>query len=741
MSTSFCRGASCAPIAASLLAIFSLFSGEPRAARADVVGQQAAGSANYPNGGLNFIGDMNVASFAGNDGLYAFAVDPTTDYVLAGSSSNVLPAPLGDGVAGHGQSLLSKVKLNAGGAVPTVVDYTTSYHDGPATFGNIAGAVSMAIDTGSGLNKLSDHYAYVGGSSNLNNGGLSNGGKIMKVQLFPPDASFPNGDPGAAPKVVSVYSVSGSSPGFAAAVDDSYAYFLSGTNITRIDLHLADNSPNKITTITGLPNLVYYKADIVNSGGSDMLYVQALGAGVVEINVAAGNVKNTNGVLTLNNGPTVLPFGPSSPGAFAADATQPYAYIGAGVPNNTTYAHYTATTFQSSLSKVVLSGPNIGAVTAVSPLPVLPTFVPADPVNVPAGQTDRTGLSLAAIDPDSHAIIVGTDNNLPGNVLKFSSGGNSDLAGPIFAGAVQVPYNAAFYQNTDPVLKQDTFPYRVGDINMRDVGIDPKAGYVYFGTDTNIPHLLQVQYSQKGSIKGDKVTLPAAAHLTSVNFYANMPAQPSAASTGDLRLAIYSDSSGLPSALMWQSAEIPTKDVPANGGWLSVTNGLPTISEAGDYWLAWQIDSTLDVPSYSPQGPPTHGFSVPSAYGAFPASIPVAPPPGATASLTLTSDLWSMNVVFNSSLLGDFSGDGHVDAADYVVWRKNMGQPSGTLPNDNTGATIGDDQYKLWRSNIGNPAASSGSGMGANGNAAPEPSSIALLMLALTALAGRNQVR
>ena len=684
MSSSFCRGASCARIAASLLVIFSLFSGVPYAARADVVGQQAKGSANYPNGGLSFIGDMDVATFAGNDGLYAFAVDPTTDYVLAGSSANVLPTPLGDGIAGHGQSLLSKVKLNAGGAVPTVAGYTTSYHDGPATFGNIAGAVSMAIDTGSGLDKLSDHYAYVGGSSNTNNGGLSNGGKIMKVQLFPSDASFPNGDPGAAPKVVSVYSLSGS-PGFAAAVDDNYAYFLSGTNITRIDLHLADNNPNKITTITGLPNLVYYKAEIVNSGGNDMLYVQALGAGVVEINVAAANVKNTNGVLTLNSGPTVLPFSSSSPGTFAADATQPYAYIGGGVPNNTTYAHYTATTFQSSLSKVVLNGPNIGAVTAVSQLPVLPTFVPADPVNVPGGQKDRTAPSLAAIDPDSHAIIVGTDNNLPGNVLKFSSGGKSDLAGPIFAGAVQMPYNAAFYQNTDPVLKQDTFPYRIGDINMRDLGIDPKAGYVYFGTDTNIPHLLQVQYSQKGSIKGNKVTLPAAAQLTSVNFYANMPAQPSAASTGDVRLAIYSDSGGLPSALMWQSAEIPTKDVPANGGWLSVTSGLPTISEAGDYWLAWQLDSTLDVPSYA-QGTPTYGFSAPSEYGAFPASIPIAPPPGATAGLTLTSDLWSMNVAFNTFPPGDYNHDGYVDATDYVFWRKNDGTPAG---------------YQTWRANFG----------------------------------------
>src|SRR4051794_1192518 len=112
MSSRFCRSASCAPFAASLLAIFSLFSSEPHVARADVAGQQAKGSANYPNGGLRFIGDMNVATFTGNDGLYAFAVDPTTNYVLTGSSANVLPTPLGDGVAGHGQSLLSKVKLN-----------------------------------------------------------------------------------------------------------------------------------------------------------------------------------------------------------------------------------------------------------------------------------------------------------------------------------------------------------------------------------------------------------------------------------------------------------------------------------------------------------------------------------------------------------------------------------------------------------------------------------------------------
>jgi hypothetical protein len=100
-----------------------------------------------------------------------------------------------------------------------------------------------------------------------------------------------------------------------------------------------------------------------------------------------------------------------------------------------------------------------------------------------------------------------------------------------------------------------------------------------------------------------------------------------------------------------------------------------------------------------------------------------------------------MNVVFQPFVPGDFDRDGRVDAADYIVWRKNVGQPSGTLPNDNTGVTIGDDQYNLWRSTFGNPAAGSGSELDANVGVVPEPSSITLLVLGLSALAGRYRER
>jgi probable HAF family extracellular repeat protein len=63
------------------------------------------------------------------------------------------------------------------------------------------------------------------------------------------------------------------------------------------------------------------------------------------------------------------------------------------------------------------------------------------------------------------------------------------------------------------------------------------------------------------------------------------------------------------------------------------------------------------------------------------------------------------------SIPGDFNNNGVVDAADYVVWRKNGGTPAG---------------YNAWRTHFGQTA---GSGSGANTNAAvPEPVTCLLLM-------------
>src|SRR4029079_18333437 len=71
---------------------------------------------------------------------------------------------------------------------------------------------------------------------------------------------------------------------------------------------------------------------------------------------------------------------------------------------------------------------------------------------------------------------------------------------------------------------------------------------------------------------------------------------------------------------------------------------------------------------------------------------------------------------------GDYNGNGVVDAADYVLWRKG-----GQLANEvDTPGTVNAADYTAWRARFGNP----GSGTGTSANAAvPEPSTLVLMLL------------
>ncbi|MEX0641609.1 MAG: hypothetical protein WD468_02855, partial [Pirellulales bacterium] len=80
------------------------------------------------------------------------------------------------------------------------------------------------------------------------------------------------------------------------------------------------------------------------------------------------------------------------------------------------------------------------------------------------------------------------------------------------------------------------------------------------------------------------------------------------------------------------------------------------------------------------------------------------------------------------ALDGDYNGDGMVDAADYVMWRSNVGQMKGTLPNDSSpDDPIGISQYELWTANFGAPSAAAAGGILAESTIVPEGSSIVLL--------------
>ena len=92
-------------------------------------------------------------------------------------------------------------------------------------------------------------------------------------------------------------------------------------------------------------------------------------------------------------------------------------------------------------------------------------------------------------------------------------------------------------------------------------------------------------------------------------------------------------------------------------------------------------------------------------------------------------DLAIIEVAPPAGIPGDYNENGVVDAADYVLWRQNLGSGI-TLPNDSTAGVAADD-YTRWRVNFGKSA-------GAAGRVAaevPEMSSLALLTMGGSILA------
>jgi hypothetical protein len=86
-----------------------------------------------------------------------------------------------------------------------------------------------------------------------------------------------------------------------------------------------------------------------------------------------------------------------------------------------------------------------------------------------------------------------------------------------------------------------------------------------------------------------------------------------------------------------------------------------------------------------------------------------------------------LKVVGPAGIHGDYNADGKVNAADYVVWRKTLGQ-SITLPNDRTPGMVTTEDYAVWRENFG---AMSGAAAGLGGAQVPEPTGMILLAIAV----------
>jgi autotransporter-associated beta strand protein len=90
----------------------------------------------------------------------------------------------------------------------------------------------------------------------------------------------------------------------------------------------------------------------------------------------------------------------------------------------------------------------------------------------------------------------------------------------------------------------------------------------------------------------------------------------------------------------------------------------------------------------------------------------------------------SITISAGGALIGDYNNDGKVNAADYTVWRDNLGAPGSVLGANRdplNGGAVSSADYASWKANFGQ-----GAGSGSFGSAAvPEPTSFVLFAMAL----------
>jgi hypothetical protein len=88
-----------------------------------------------------------------------------------------------------------------------------------------------------------------------------------------------------------------------------------------------------------------------------------------------------------------------------------------------------------------------------------------------------------------------------------------------------------------------------------------------------------------------------------------------------------------------------------------------------------------------------------------------------------------------TGLLGDYNGNGEVDAADYAVWRDALGSAGALAADGNQNGIVDPGDYDVWKSNFGLTAGGAGSFLASSTNATiPEPTAVTYTCLAILAL-------
>ena len=107
--------------------------------------------------------------------------------------------------------------------------------------------------------------------------------------------------------------------------------------------------------------------------------------------------------------------------------------------------------------------------------------------------------------------------------------------------------------------------------------------------------------------------------------------------------------------------------------------------------------------------------------------IPTGP---AAFAYSLVNNATNTSIDLTVGIAGDYNGNGVVDAADYVLWRKG-----GPLQNEvDAPGTVNSQDYVEWRARFGNPSPGSGSGALGGVSTVPEPSAGLLALFAMSGL-------
>jgi T5SS/PEP-CTERM-associated repeat protein len=119
-------------------------------------------------------------------------------------------------------------------------------------------------------------------------------------------------------------------------------------------------------------------------------------------------------------------------------------------------------------------------------------------------------------------------------------------------------------------------------------------------------------------------------------------------------------------------------------------------------------------------------FPIVTAAGGITGSLNLASAPILPGGMQWDLDVNPTNVLLTVVATGDYNGNGVVDAADYVVWRKSQNQTGSGLAADSNGdSVVNVTDYNFWRSRVGNIV---GTGLGFGG-AVPEPTCATLLIV------------